>query len=160
MSASAVARRVLAHGDHREFRRHWGDIFPHLADKGPRTDEEAEPQFHFARTLSGVVELKRRAWSHRWLLERGLPSGLPDRLRPSAEQMCPRIAPAVGIAVQATSPLIAPAVGLIRRAMENAVLDAAAEGRLEDSGFVKARMEEARTAKVRELFGNIGGMKP
>ena len=73
---------------------------------------------------------------------------------------CPsKRAMGVGIAIQARSPLMRQAVPAIRRAMEGAVLEAEASGRLGDSDFVKTRMAEARGKTLKTLFGTIGGPK-
>jgi hypothetical protein len=54
---------------------------------------------HRIRTEAESLAVRMRCYSHRWLLERGLPSGLPDRLLPSADRLYPRIVNAVGVAV-------------------------------------------------------------
>jgi hypothetical protein len=41
----------------------------------------------------------------------------------------------------------------IRKVMEQAVLEADADGRLTDSPFVKLRVEEARAKERKKLFG-------
>lgn len=150
MSAQSVARRILEEGDHKAFRRHWPDLFPHLADKAPKSDADAEFSLHYARTITAGLKLDLRAWSHRWLCERNYPSGLPDDLKPSAERLYPRVAAAVGITVGDK-----PYSPLIRQAMENAVLEAEADGRLEDSDFVRGRIQAERRRTIRELFGSI-----
>jgi hypothetical protein len=151
MSAQSVALRILTEGDHKAFRRHWGDLFPHLAAAAPKNDAEAEVSMHYARTISENVGVGLRQYSHRWLTEQNYPSGLPDELRPSAEQVCPRVAAAVGLTVGTK-----PYSPLIREAMEHAVLDAEADGRLNDDAFVRSRIQEARTKSIRQLFGSAG----
>jgi hypothetical protein len=146
-------RAALEAGDVKEVRRISALAEPHLPQL---SHAEAERVMHDARTRSRSIAFRKRAWSHRWLTERGLPSGLPDRLRPKAEQVCPRTVQAVGIACKADSPLLAPIVPLIRDAMQGAVLEAEADGRLGDSAHVRARMREARERTTRELLGRIG----
>lgn len=147
-------RAALEAGDFRQLRRISEVAEPHL----PRlTDEQAERVMHDARTRSRSITFHKRAWSHRWLVERGYESGLPDRLRPRAEQVCPKVVPFVGIALRTSSPLFASAIPLIREAMEDAVLDAQVHGKLEDSAFVKVRMLEAKQRRLRELFGGSHG---
>lgn len=111
---------------------------------------------HRARTEAQSVPFRMRAYSHRWLTERCVASGLPMELRPSAERMVPKVVQAVGIAVKFGNPLLAPAGVEVRRAMEVAVHEADADGKLGDSKFVKARMDEARVRTMKKLFGNFG----
>lgn len=145
MTRSAAAyRQILDECDIAGMRRVWAEDFPHLAQ--PANDAQAEIMMHHARTQSPLLTLKKRAWSHRWLTERYLPSGLPDQLKPAAERLYPRIAPAVGIIVlgEARGGTMAPAYRQVRESMEHAVLEAQADGKLEDSAHVTLRMKEAR----------------
>jgi hypothetical protein len=146
-------RAALEAGDFRQLRRISETAEPHLARL---TDEQAEIVMHDARTRTKSLPFQKRAWSHRWLTERGLESGLPDRLRPKADQLYPRVAAAVGISVTARNPLLAAVAPLIRESMQDAVLEAQADGRLEDDGFVRARMQEARERTTKALLGRIG----
>jgi len=153
MGAQEEFRAALVDGDFRKLARISHITEPHL----PRvTDAEAEVIMHRATTEARSVPLKLRAYSHRWLSERCIPSGLPMNLRPKAERMVPQIQLGVGLAVKTTNAELRGAAILIRGAMEDAVLDAEAEGRLGDSGFVKARIDEARLRERKALFGNIG----
>ena len=103
---------------------------------------------HLARTQSQAMRFNLRAWSHRWLAERGLPSMLPDDLRPRAERLYPRKVTSVGVGVMAMTEGSAPLARAIEGAMSDAVMDAYAEGR-EEPEFVKARMLEARAKVLR-----------
>jgi len=150
MAAADALRETLIAGDHRQMARIWVEAFPHLPPL--ETDQAAEIALHRARTEAESVPLNLRAWSHRWMVERGYPSGLPDRLRPSAEQLCPKIAEMVGIFVKPASEATAPAALEIRQAMSDAVEDAYAEGRT-DPAFVRARMADARQRARKSLFG-------
>jgi hypothetical protein len=125
----------------------WATVAPHLPV--PPTDELTLVAIHRARTQAESVRFPLRAYSHRWLEERGLPSGLPDALRPKAERMYPVVAEAVGISVTSSVPGLAKAV---QGAMSEAVLDAYASGRREPE-FVKARMLDARDRVKRSLLG-------
>jgi hypothetical protein len=123
----------------------WESIAPHLPQ--PRNDAEVLTSIHCARTYAQSIAFRLRAYSHAWLVERGLPSGLPDYLRPSAERMYPRVVDAVGIAVGA--PPHRRELGLaVRHAMSDAVEDCYADGN-KDPAFVKARMFEARLKVMR-----------
>jgi hypothetical protein len=135
----------------------WGTLFPHLSP--PESDADMLTMLHMARTQSDAIGFKLRAYSHRWLTERGYPSQLPDHLKPSAERLYPKVAHAVGISYNFRDEALKPAADMIRGAMEGAVMDADADGKLTDSPFVKARMYEARDKERRALFGRIGLIK-
>lgn len=148
MRHSAELRRCLETCDTAALRRLWTHIAPHLPQ--PTTDADALMAIHHARTQASSVAFKLRAYSHRWLLERGYPSALPDALKPKAERLYPRIVEAVGIACKATSQLMQPVVKVIQGAMSDAVMDAYAE-RKTDPVFVKARMQAARERELKAL---------
>jgi hypothetical protein len=82
---SAELLRCLRDGDVTAIRRLYREIAPHLPQ--PSSDVEAWASLHHARTQVEALPLKLRAYSHRWLLDQGLPSGLPDALKPLAERM-------------------------------------------------------------------------
>jgi len=151
MSADAAFRRVLEDGDFRALRRLHNTLLGHLP--APRNDSEAEISLHMARTQADWLNFKARAYSHRWLVERGLPSQLPDHLRPSAEQVVPVIKEAVLVSANTNSELLKPVMPHVQQAMCDAVKEAAADGRLSDSEFVRARMLDAKARKFKELLG-------
>lgn len=148
-------RNLLEQGDVEGLRSSWAAVFPNMPQ--PESREQAEIVMHRARTEAESLPLRPRAYSHRWLSERDLPSGLPDRLKPSAERLYPVVAQGVGISVNTEQDWLKPAMGEVRGAMECAVLDADAEGRLSDTPFVKARMSEARDRTLKALFGCLSG---
>lgn len=143
-------REALESGDVDLCRRVHGEVFPHLP--APKTRDEAEKTMHLARTAVDSVAFRHRAWSHSWLTERGLPSLLPDRLRPSAERLYPRKVEAVGISVNLRSPFMRPAKPLIVKRMADVVEEMFAAGDREP-GPMKARMLEAKDDEMRRLFG-------
>jgi len=142
---SAEFRRCLVDCDTVGIRKLWAHVSPHLPQ--PQDDDQALVTIHHARTQAQSLPLKLRAYSHRWLTERSLPSGLPDELKPSAERLYPRIVSAVGIAVKPFRQSADHAKAL-QGAMSDAVADAYADGRQEPE-FVKARMREARDKFLR-----------
>lgn len=150
MGAQMEFRQALETGDFQMLRRVWGAVAPHLPQ--PTTDAEAEITMHAARTATASIDFTKRAWSHRWLTERNFPSNLPDELRPSAEQVCPRKVDAVGISVNTGKEWLRPAMLEVRGAMELAVEDCFANGD-KDPDTVKGRMVAARNAVMRKLFG-------
>jgi hypothetical protein len=143
-------RLVLERLDVEAMRRADLALNPHLPYQ---TDEQVLTSMHMARTASDAVSFMCRAYSHAWLFERGLPSQLPDELRPRAQRIYPVVAKAVGIACKSTSPHMKEALGEIRGAMEAAVLEAVEDRKLDDSEHVKARMQEARRRTIDKLFG-------
>lgn len=147
---SAEFRRCMVELDIAAMRRLWRHVSPHLPQ--PKTDEQTLAALHLARTQARSMPLKLRAYSHRWLIERGMPSQLPDRLRPTAERLYPVVAEAVGISLNARSELIKPIVPLLRGAMENAVLEAYGDGE-KDPSIIRGRMNEAKSTAARKLIG-------
>jgi hypothetical protein len=152
MSAQSEFREALATMDVAKARTIWGEVFPNLP---LGTRDEAIASMHIARTASEFLPLALRAYSHAWLMERGLPTMLPDELKPKAQQIHPVIAIGVGIAVKGRSdnPDDKAALVEIRQSMESAVLEAEADRKLDDADHVKRRMMEARLKTLHRLFG-------
>lgn len=138
-------RRCLEQCDVAGARAIWLHVAPHLPQ--PMDDSEVLTTIHCARTAAGTIPFRLRAYSHAWLTERGLPSGLPDKLRPRAERMYPRVVEGVGIAVL-TSPARRELGRAIERAMTDAVAECYADGDTEPS-VVRARVQEARVKVLR-----------
>lgn len=142
-------RRCLETLDVELMRKLWKHVRPNLPQ--PETAEDTLISIHMARTQANTIDVKLRGYSHAWLLERGLPSQLPDHLRASAERMYPRVVRAVGISVNARSPLLAAVVVPVREAMENAVNEAFADNASDD--IVSRHMADARSRTLRKLLG-------
>jgi hypothetical protein len=140
-------RAALEAGDVRLCKRMWAAFMPHLPEPS-----DAEAAMHMARTGAETISFRARAWSHRWLSERDLPSQLPDKLKPSAERIYPRVVEGVGISVNTRSPYLKPAMIEVRHAMEDVVSDCYANGDT-DPAIVRPRMNEARERTMRQLFG-------
>lgn len=151
MSHQDLFRQYLEAANVDGVRRLWEHVHPHLPV--PIKDNDVLAAIHIARTQMISIEFKLRAYSHRWLVDNGYPSMLPDELKPKAERIYPRIAEAVGIAVAASSPLLKPVAKSIERAMSDAVEEAFASGRKEPE-FVKARMKEAAD-RQRKYFAEL-----
>jgi len=150
----AEFRDALERGDVKALRHVWAKAYPQWPQE--MTDAQVEAFMHKVRTEAESITLKARAYSHRWLTERDLPSGLPDELKPKAARLYPRIVSGVGVSVNFRSEYLRPAATEIRNAIEAAVEDAYAEKRT-DPAFVTARMNEARGRAMKALFGNTPG---
>lgn len=152
--SSGEFRALLIAGDVQGLRGLWEVAMPHLPQ--PKSYAEAEKVMHITRTQTASIPLRPRAYSHRWLTERNLPSYLPDELKPKAERMYPVVVEGVGIFVKpSNNAYLRPAQLEVQTSMEHAVADAYAEGRT-DPEFVKARMAEAKDRTMRALFGRVG----
>lgn len=147
---SSEFRAALESGDVKYLLKIWGIVAPHLPQ--PTSLDQAEIIMHRARTESESITFKSRAYSHRWLSERLLPSGLPDNLKPSAERMYPKVTEGVGIAVLASKEYLKPAVIEIRKSMEDVVHEAYAEKKI-DHILLRSRIQEARRKTQKILFG-------
>lgn len=141
MNAASAFRQVLSEGDVQGLRELWALTHPHLPPL--QNAAQAEIVLHRARTETRTVPFKKRAYSHAWLVERGLPSGLPDYLKPRAERLYPVISEAVGISVTARRNSSPDRAIAVQQAMEGAVLECYADG-VQDVTVIKARMQEAR----------------
>jgi hypothetical protein len=131
----------------------WQAVNPHL--KPITTDAEMLATLHLARTQNDAVDDRLRFYSHCWLMERGLPSMLPDHLKPAADRMYPRKQSAVGISVNSQSELFRPVLSHVRTAMEGAVNELYADGHAENIKLIRHRMFEARRDTLRKLLGII-----
>lgn len=137
--------RCLVECDVTGIRKLWAHVAPHLSQPD---DKDALVSIHHARTQAQSIPFKLRAYSHRWLVDQGYPSGLPDELKPRAERIYPVTQECVGIAALNKSPI----THLTQAAMRDAVSEAYADKRT-DPVFVKARMMEARETTIRKLVG-------
>jgi hypothetical protein len=124
-------------------RKIWLHVRPNMPHAA--SDEEALVVAHMTRTQVPSIRFKLRAYSHAWLIERGLPSQLPDKLRPKAERIYPVIIPAVGIATRNNHEV----ARAIRRAMVEAVLDAG----IHDPILTKRAILAARAKTRSKLLG-------
>lgn len=139
---------LLEAGDLEGLIEFWRRAPEHLR---PGSRLEAEIMMHHIRTGSRAVRMRCRAWSHRWLVERSLPSGLPDILRPRAERLYPVAVGGVLIASAKRTPITLP----LRQVMEVVVLEDYADAGRRDPkpDVVRAHMLEARARERRKLLG-------
>lgn len=110
-------------------------------------DDDVLATMHVARTAAQTIPPRLRFYSHRWLCDHGLPSQLPDRLKPSADRMYPRVVRAVGVAVGSRYPEVKAA---ITWAMNYAVLDCFANG---DDDLTTSMQMHAARARERKALG-------
>lgn len=146
MTPSTDFRRCLVDCDIAGIRKLWADVAPNLPQ--PADDLEALAVIHLARTEARSIDLRLRAYSHRWLLDLGYPSSLPDSLRPKAERMYPVVVGGVGIAALAPKPH----TPIVQGVMRDAVMEAYADDET-DPVFVRERMMAARAKELKKLFG-------
>jgi hypothetical protein len=151
MSAQSEFHAALEKGDVSECRRIAAILFPHLPQGA-----DAEASMHMARTQIPTISFKARAYSHRWLTERGLPSQLPDELKPRAERLYPVVAEAVFLSANSNSPILKPMMPLVQGAMSDAVEDCYANGD-KAPALVRSRIQEARRKSIRQLAGIVAG---
>lgn len=144
-------REALLKLDVTLLRRMWHFIEPNLPQ--PKTDEECLKTAHIARTAMKSIPLKARMYSYRWLVERGLPTQLPDNLKPEAERVYPQMVEAVAISSKSASKILQPVLNDVRKSMEDVVNDAYASSKSPDPLKLKAAMQEARKKKIKELLG-------
>jgi hypothetical protein len=145
-------RRCLEEVDIRGMRRLWAIVRPDLPQPG--SDSEIEATIHHARTQAQSMRFRARAWSHRWLLDHGLPSGLADELKPRAERVYPAIVEGVAIAVSQLDGSKTPTDQLVEAAIVAAVEDIYATDlrRRPDPLLVKARIMEVRDRERARLL--------
>jgi hypothetical protein len=143
MKHSAEMRRCLIECDVVQMRRLDQHLMPHLA---ALSDDDVLTTIHIARTCADFLSVQARAYSHRWLLDRGLPSELPDRLRPRAERMYPRVVDAVGVASHSGPGRKSAFNQAIQQVMVDAAAEAYADGHGSEPQIVKARILEKRAA--------------
>lgn len=146
---SAAFRSCLETLDVALMRKLWRHVQPNMPQ--PESDEATLTTIHLARTQAASIDVKLRLYSHAWLVERGVPSLLPDEMRASAMRMYPRVARAVGISVNARSEWMQGATIPVRQAMETAVLEAFADNASDE--VVKRHMMDAKQRTMRQLFG-------
>jgi hypothetical protein len=132
-------RQALREGDAVRCRQLWGAVYPDMPQPSPA---QAEIAMHRARTETNTLPLKARRFSHAWLIERGYPSGLPDRLKPPPEQIVPRIVRGVGVSVNFSGAGKADLAAALQEAMSMAAGEAMVDGA--DDETVSAQMWAAR----------------
>ena len=150
MVGDTTFRQLLEDGDVNGLRRHWASFLPGMPQ--PETFEQAQITMHLARTASTSVAFRFRAYSHRWLEERGLPSQLPDNLKPKAERIYPRVVEGVVVSVNFRSAYLQTAADEVRASINDAIEDCYAE-RKTDAVFVRRQMDAARHRTMKALFG-------
>lgn len=147
-TAAFVFRQCLEDVDTERLEKAWENCYPHLPV--PKRRDDTLIVIHTARTMTDMP-LRLRAYSHRWLLDHGHQSYLPDELKPSAERLYPKVATAVGLSINTTNSMLKPAMPIIRGAMEQAVQEAYADGKEADIPHIKKRIQEARDKAKRQI---------
>lgn len=147
MNFSDDFRRCLVECDVATMRRLWQHVQPNLPQ--PESDAEILATIHRARTETKSISMRLRAYSHRWCCDHDIPSALPDKLKPKAERLYPKVVGAVGISVRSITGKRSAFGIAMQGAMSDAVLEAYADGR-EEPEFVKDRMMAAKDKFIRQ----------
>lgn len=132
-------RRCLVDCDIEGVKKIWKHVAPNMPQ--PKNDRDALISIHMARTQTERLPFRFRAYSHSWLIDNGFPSQLPDKLKPKAERMYPRVVSAVGICVASFSNRKTDYHHHVSTALCDVVENFYADG-VEDPVPIKARMKE------------------
>lgn len=146
-SLDDIFRRCLRELDAKLAMKVWAKLFPKLPQ--PQAEQEMLVTLHMARTAADSSAFVERAYSHAWLLDRGLPSQLPDYLKPSADRMYPREVHAVGVSVMSGPGVKNERARFVEREMSNAVAECYGDG-VTDVTIIKDRMREAQKRAERQ----------
>lgn len=152
MALAEEFSQALERGDVSYLRRFWAEKSPGMPQ--PESTADAETIMHRARTETSSISQRSRFYSHRWLTERGFPSGLPDELKPSAERMFPVKADSVGLSMNVKNPVFAPAAVVVQDAVNYKILEMYADGD-KDPKIVHPEMMRVRTNTWKKLVGRI-----
>ncbi len=148
MSISAAFRAALYDGDVQRTRHLWAQVSPEMPQ--PENYGEAEVVMHQARTAAESVALEKRIYSHAFLAERGLPSQLPDDMKPKRERKGPPVifpAALIGVGTLSSNADRREEAKAMEKAMADAVGDMITSG-ITDRERISKRMWEARDAFI------------
>ncbi len=150
MSISAAFRAALYDADVRRTRHLWAQVSPDMPQ--PESDGEAEVIMHQARTAADSVPIQKRIYSHAFLAERGLPSQLPEGMKPPRERNGPPVifpAALIGVGTLSSNCDRREEAKAMERAMADAVGDMITSGIIDRERIAK-RMWEARDAFIQQ----------
>lgn len=121
-------------------------LWKHISPDMPQPDNEhqARVMIHYARTRMQKMPNRYRFYSHCWLRDEGLPSALPDNMRPRAERLYPVGVRAVGVSSGKAGGEKTEFNYAVQKAMSDAVLETYADGHQDQPQIVKARIMEKR----------------
>jgi len=150
MGAATAFRAALYDGDIGRTRHLWAQVSPNMPQ--PENHDEAEVIMHQARTAADSVPMQKRIYSHAWLAERGLPSQLPDGMKPPRERKGPPVifsAALIGVGTLSSNTSRREEAKAMERAMADAVGDMITSG-ITDRERIAKRMWEAREAFIQQ----------
>jgi hypothetical protein len=139
---SADMLRCIRDLDHETAKALWKQVRPNSTQ--PENDYQAILMLHYARASLWNMPEHLRLYSHCWLRDEGVPSPLPDKLKPKAERMYPVGFRAVGVASIKTGGEKTAFNYAVQKVMSDAVLEAYADGHINQPHIVKARILEKR----------------
>ncbi len=147
---SAAFRSALYDGDVSRTRHLWAEVAPDMPQ--PESHAEAEVIMHQARTAADSVPIHKRIYSHAFLDERGLPSQLPDGMKPPRDRKGPPVifsAALIGVGSLSKQSGRREEAKALERAMADAVGDMIISG-ITDRERIAKRMWEARDAFIQK----------
>lgn len=153
---AALMRQCLRDIDVNGMRKLHTHVFPQY----PAGDDASILlNIHVARVRARWLNLKARAYSHRWLLDNGYPSDLPDHLKPKAERLYPRVVTATAYAFGGVfgSPHLRPLKKEVEAAVHTVILDTYATDKVDaiDHDKLRAHMHATKDQTIRKLVGRI-----
>jgi hypothetical protein len=122
----------------------------------PKTKKDTLATLHVCRTVNEKADFKLRAYSHAWLIERSLPSQLPDHLKPRAERLYPRIVTAAAYSINFRSPFLKPIKPLVLQAIDARMNELWADNKNKapDSQLVLKEICDTKNNMMRKLIGS------
>lgn len=128
--------------DHELAMKLWKHIRPR--DPQPENDLQAVIMLHYARTKIASMPEGLRLYSHCFLRDYGIPSALPDHLRPKAERLYPVGTRSVGVSSGKAGGGKTVFNLAVQKVMSDAVLETYADGHIDNPQKIKARILEMR----------------
>ena len=150
----AEMKRCIIELDIDAAQRLWHHMAPHMAK--PESDEQTLMVLHMARTALDSAKFEARAYSHAWLCERSLPSQLPDKLKPRADRLYPRIVTAAAYSINFKSSFLKPIKSLVMKAIDERMNELWADSKkTPDAQLVLKEICDTKNNIMRALVGSF-----
>jgi hypothetical protein len=128
--------------DHELAMKLWKHVRPWAAQ--PENDLQAIIMLHYSRTQIASMPEALRLYSHCFLRDHGMPSALPDHLKPKAERLYPVGTRSVGVSSGKAGGSKTSFNFAVQKVMSDAVLETYADGHIDNPRKVKSRILEMR----------------